>query len=182
MLKERKIILDYDICEECVQEVCMRITQWNIEDKYIPVEKRKKIYILLSSAGGEVSPGLGILDAIVSSETPVVVVAYAMAASMALYILAVGHERYCFVNTIALAHDGQTAVSSSSRKTKDMMAFYDRLDKILENYLVEHTKMDHEYLESMADRENYLIGTELKDMGIVDHVIGVDCKLSEVFD
>ena len=41
--------------------------------------------------------------------------------------------------------------------------------------------MTHEYLESVADRELYMFGDEAKEKGVVDKIIGVDCRLSEVF-
>ena len=41
--------------------------------------------------------------------------------------------------------------------------------------------MDAGYLESVADREMYLFGQEAKEKGIVDKIIGVDCRLNEVF-
>ena len=47
---------------------------------------------------------------------------------MASYILAAGHERYCFENTVVLYHDGQTGYVSSSNKGKDIQKFYDNLD------------------------------------------------------
>ena len=181
LLKDRKIVLNSDVADWCVNDVCMQIMKWNQEDKDIIPEKRKKIYILINSGGGDAISGMNMLDVIVNSDTPVVTIGFGMAASMAGYILAAGHERYCFLNTVVLIHDGESGYQSSGRKGKDIQAFYDKISERLEDFLVEHTDMTHEYLQEIADRDVYLFGEESKEKGIVDKIIGIDCNLNEVF-
>lgn len=179
-INERKIIINQDVSDELLERLCMYILLWNKEDKLIPVEKRKKIYIYISSDGGDVVMGMNVLDVIVSSKTPIVTVGFAKCASMASYILASGHERICFPNTVVLLHDGQTGYMASGNKGKDIQNFYDRLDERTARFMIEHTRMTAEYLESIKDRETYLFADQAKEFGIVDKIIGIDCELTEI--
>ena len=77
----------------------MMILRWNKDDKGLSQENRKPIYIYVNSSGGDVILGMNILDVIKNSITPVITVGFGICASMASYILASGHIRYCFNNT-----------------------------------------------------------------------------------
>lgn len=179
-LNDRKIIINQEITDDLLETVCLMIMKWNKEDINIPVNKRKKIFLYLNSDGGDCVMGTMILSAIVHSSTPIVTVGFAKCASMASYILAAGHERYCFGNTIILYHDGQTRYVSSGNKGKDIQRFYDKLDERMTAFMIEHTNMTAEFIEQIKDREYYMFSEEAKERGIVDKIIGVDCKLDEI--
>lgn len=179
-LNERKLMLNCDISDELFESVIMYILLWNREDKDLPVGRRKKIFLYVNSDGGEVVFGNSILDVITSSITPIITVGFAKCASMASYILAAGHERICFPSTVVLIHDGQTGYMTSGNKGKDIQKFYDNLDTRAENFMIQHTKMTKEYLESIKDRETYMFAEEAKEKGIVDKIVGIDCTLDYI--
>lgn len=179
-LNDRKLLLNCDISDELFETVIMFILLWNKEDKDLPIERRKKIYLYINSDGGEVVFGNSILDVISNSITPIVTVGFAKCASMASYILAAGKERICFPTTVVLIHDGQTGYMTSGNKGKDIQKFYDNLDEHAVNFMIEHTKMTKEYLESIKDRETYMFANEAKEKGIVDKIIGIDCSLDYI--
>lgn len=179
-LQERKIILNDNIDDGVIENVCLMIMKWNKDDKYLPEDERQPIYIYINSDGGEMIAGSQVLSSITTSTTPVITVGFGKCASMASYILAAGHERYCFENTVVLYHDGQTGYVSSSNKGKDIQKFYDNLDVRMTKFMVEHTNMTEDFLEEIKDREYYMFADEAKDKGIVDKIIGVDCDLEEI--
>lgn len=179
-LQERKIILNDEIDDSVIENICLMILKWNKEDENIDPEKRKHIFIYINSPGGDAIAGSQILSSIASSITPVDTVGFAKCTSMASYILAAGNTRYCFPNTVVLYHDGQTGYVSSSNKGKDIQKFYDNLEKRMTNFMVEHTNMTEEFLEEIKDREYYMFPDEIKERGIVDKIIGEDCDLSEI--
>jgi ATP-dependent Clp protease protease subunit len=156
------------------------ILKWNTEDKNLPVDKRKFIYLYLNSDGGDCVMGTQILSAIKYSKTPVITVGFAKCASMASYILASGYKRYCFPNTIILYHDGQTGYVSSGNKGRDIQRFYDKLDERMKQFMVENTGMTSEFIEEIKDREYYMFADEAKERNIVDSIIGIDCELDEI--
>ena len=179
-LKERRIIINEGITDNLLETVCLMIIKYNMEDKDLPVDKRKKIYLYINSDGGDVILGSQILSTITSSKTPVVTIGFAKCASMASYILAAGAERYCFPNTVVLCHDGTTGYVSSGNKGKDIQRFYDSLDSRLRIFMVTHTGMTEEFLEEIKDREYYMFAEEAKERKVVDKIIGVDCTLDEI--
>lgn len=163
-----------------IESVVLPILKWNAEDKDIPKEQRKPIYVYINSDGGDAITGMQLLSAIKTSITPVVTVGFAKCASMASYILAAGHKRYCFQNTVVLYHDGQTGYVSSGNKGKDIQKFYDRLEERMNDFMVQNTKMSTDFIENIKDREYYIFSDEAKELGIVDFIIGPDCSLSEI--
>lgn len=156
------------------------IMKWNTEDKNLPIDKRKKIYLYLNSDGGDCVMGTMVLSAIKYSKTPIITVGFAKCASMASYILASGHTRYCFSNTIVLYHDGQTGYVSSGNKGKDIQKFYDKLDERMTQFMIDNSNMTEDFIEDIKDREYYMFADEAKEHGIVDKIIGVDCELDEI--
>lgn len=181
-LNERRIIINREITDDLLETVCLTILKWNAEDKKLrlPKESRKKIYIYINSDGGDCVIGTQILSTITNSKTPVVTVGFAKCASMASYILAAGHERYCFPNTIVLYHDGQTGYVSSGNKGKDIQKFYDKLDERMKVFMIEHSDMTEDFIEEIKDREYYMFSEEVKEKRIVDKIIGIDCELDEI--
>lgn len=158
----------------------MMILKWNTIDKNIDKNLRKPIYIYINSDGGDAIMGTQILSTISASITPIYTVGFAKCASMASYILAAGHKRYCFENTVILYHDGQTGYVSSGNKGKDIQKFYDKLDERMTSFMVAHSNMSKEFLDDIKDREYYIFADEAKGLGIVDFIIGTDCSLSEI--
>lgn len=178
--EKRRIIINQVITDNLLENVCLMILLWNQEDKDLPIKKRKKIYLYINTDGGDSILGSQILSTIKSSKTPVVTVGFAKCASMGSYILAAGYERYCFDNTIVLYHDGQAGYVTSGNKGKDIQKFYDMLDERLFKFMIENTSMTTEFLEEIKDREYYMFGSEIKERGLVDKIIGVDCDLDEI--
>lgn len=179
-MNRRCLIINEEIDACLFEYFSLKILQWNREDKDKPVEKRKKIYVFINCDGGEVIIGLHMIDMILHSVTPVVTVGFAKCASMASYLLMAGKERYCFPNTVILLHDGQTGYVTSANKGRDVQKFYDAIADRTNQFMLEHTKMSPDFLESIKDREYYLWPDEGKELGIVDKIIGVDCQLDEI--
>ena len=175
-----KVILNQDVTSDLIEMICLYIFRWNLEDKDIPKDKRRKIYLYVNSDGGDTVAGNMILSAIKLSETPVITVGLAKCSSMASYILAAGHKRYCFPNTIVLYHDGESGFFTSSNKGKDIQKFHESLDDMMTKFMIENTKMTAEFLEKIKDREYYMFAEEAKELGIVDYIVGVDCNLDEI--
>lgn len=177
---KRRLIINETIKDSLLETICFSIIAWNEEDKFIPVEHRKKIYLFINCDGGDVPMGNMILSVIESSKTPVVTIGLSRCSSMACYILAAGKEKYCFSNTVVLYHDGQSGYMTSSNKGRDIQNYFDKVEEKLMDFMIKHTNMSPEFIESIKDREYYMFAEEVKERGIVDKIIGVDCTLDEV--
>ena len=172
LYKSRKIYINEDIDENIVEKVIMFIFKFNSEDTGLSPYNRKKIYLYINSDGGDCVAGINLIDVIEQSKTPIVTVGLSKCASMGLYILASGHERYCFKNTVFLLHDGQTGYVSTANKGKDIQRFFEGLENRLSSKLFKKTRIDSSYLEEVKDREKYFWGDEALDLGLVDDIIG----------
>ncbi|MGL5330694.1 MAG: ClpP family protease [Peptostreptococcaceae bacterium] len=179
-LKDRKIILNEIIDESTFERTTMQIMKFNKEDKGLPVEARKPIIIYINSNGGEIDNGLALIDVIKQSKTPVYGVVVSYAYSMGGIILVACHKRIAFKHSTVLVHDGSGGAYGSTGKVKDQIKFLEKLDAAVKDIVVGHTKITSEKYDEMYDREWYIMGDELKDLGIIDMVVGEDIDIDEI--
>lgn len=181
LLEERKIIINTEIDPDVVETIILQIIKFNKEDKDLPVEQRKPIVLLISSGGGDVISGLGVIDAIQNSKTPVHAVVLTMAYSMAFLIYVVCHKRYMLPNSSLLIHDGSMAMMGSANKVKDLQEFYGKLDLKLKQIVVNHSKITSREYEKNKDRELYLFPEDAAKKGLVDGVVYQDVNIDDIF-
>lgn len=178
--KKRYIILNDGIEDNVIPTVILYILKWNAEDWDVPVDQRKPITIILDSYGGDKILGMGLIDTIRYSETPVHCLIISMAASMASYIPMVCSETYAYPNAVVCLHDGYTGIMQTTRKADDTFKFYQSCDERLDEIILQHTFIDENMLNEIADREYYIFADRAQELGIVDKIIGVDCSIMDV--
>jgi len=180
-LKDRKLIFNDEVDQDVVETIVLQIFKYNKDDKDIPVEKRKPIYIYINSMGGEIANGYIIIDAIECSKTPVHAVVLGYAYSMGGLILLAAKKKYAFKNSTILLHDGSMGAVTSGSKFKDIAKFYDTMNERIKEFVLSKTKMTPEYYDSKYEKEFYMYAdAEAKELGIVDYIIGEDCELDEI--
>ena len=140
LLKDRKIYLDFDICDE-VSTIHQMILRWNMEDKDKPVEERQPIWIYIQSPGGELYYMWMIVDAILLSATPVYTVNLGMAASAASLIFMAGHKRFMTPNAKVLIHEGQASFAGEANKVMDATDSYKKDLKAMKDFILAHTSI-----------------------------------------
>ena len=182
---ENRILIFNDEVNDCVIEnYILYILKWNKEDKnrHIPIESRKKIWVVLNSPGGEKLAGMMFLDIIKQSITPINCLIISLAASMASYIPMVCKETYAFSHSVICLHDGEVGVIQTTRKANDTMNFIKKCDEKLDDIVLNNTNIDKEYLDDIADREYYMFAKEAKDLGVVDYIVGEDCTIDDILN
>jgi len=172
-LKKRELYFNDEVNLGIINRIVYNIMKWNREDDLanIPVEQREKIVLHITSNGGCVISGQAVLDAMEASKTPVKTVGIAVCASMGAYLLMGGHERECHKNTTILLHDGSLQLSSTSKKAKDTMRYYDELEARMKKFVLDKTKITEEVYDEKADEEWYMFGDQALELGIVDKLI-----------
>lgn len=182
LLDKRIIVFSDDVDKNILKTVSLQIIRFNVEDKDIPEEKRRPIWIIIRSPGGNVTDGFNLTDIIKASKTPVYTVATSLCASMGFHIYVAGHKRYAFKNSILLLHEGELGVANSVSKAKDCMKFCNSLEERTKNHVIECTKITPEFYDSIFEREYYMYANEeAKELGCVDYIIGEDVSLEDVF-
>lgn len=181
-LEKRVLIFNEDVTDSILENYIMYILKWNAEDKHIPAEQRKKIWIVLNSPGGEKLAGMMFLDVIKQSKTPIYCLIVSLAASMASYIPMVSWKTYAFAHSVVCIHDGEVGVVQTTRKANDTMNFIKKCDERLDALVIENTKITPEFLDNIADREYYMFADEAKELGIVDYIVGTDCSIDDILN
>ena len=173
-LKERKIYFNQEVDASIVNRIVYWIQHWNAEDDKAGLvgDQRPHITIEITSGGGDVITGFAAIDAIKRSKTKVITKGIGLCASMGALLLMSGHLRVAYPNTVILLHDGSMAVSSTSKKAKNTMNFYDRLDERIKQYILSNTKISADLYDEKEDEEWYLFAdTDGLEHGIIDEII-----------
>lgn len=173
-LKERKIYFNQEVDSGIINNIVNWIRIWNEEDDSAKLvgDQRKPIRIYITSNGGDVIAGFAAIDAIKKSKTKVMTIGVGVCASMGALLLISGHNRLAYPNTVILIHDGSMAVQSTSKKAKNTMNFYDRLDERIKKFVIENTNITKELYEEKEDEEWYMFADdEGLSLGIVHELI-----------
>lgn len=179
--EQRRIYINYEIDESVIDNAVYKILRYNRMDKDIPREDRKPIIIYLNTPGGSVVCGYALIDAILTSITPIYTVNQAMCASMGFLIFISGNKRYAMEHSEFLMHDGFTSGFDSTAKMKDRMEFEtNQLEKMTKEYIISHTKIREDLYNKQYRKEWYFLPDEGKEIGAVDYIVGKDCSISEI--
>lgn len=180
-LNNRHLYLNSDIDENVIDNIVYHIMRYNRIDKGIPKEERTPIILYINSPGGNVVDGYGVIDAILTSETPVYTVNVAMCASMGFLIFIAGAKRFSFEHSEFLMHDGSTMGFDSTAKMKDRMEFETiQLEKMTKEYIMNRTKINEKLYDEKYRVEWYFLPNEGKKIGVIDYIIGKDCSIEDI--
>ena len=180
-VKQRRLYLNCEVDEQCIGDLAYHILRYNRLDKGIPVEERKPIILYLNTPGGSVSDGFGLIDAIITSKTPVYTVNQGMCMSMGFLIAIAGHKRFAMPHSEYLMHEGYTGVIDNMSKAKDRIDFEaGELEAATRKFVLEHTKITEELYEKKYRCEFYFLPDMAKELGVADAIVGVDCDIDEI--
>lgn len=179
-LKQRKLFISTNICQETVDDAIRHIMQINREDMGITIKDRKPIILYVTSNGGDVDAGFALVDVILSSETPVYVINQGYQYSMGFLIGLAGHKRFAMPHSKFLMHDGSQFVYNSGAKAQDQMEFNKKQEERIKQYVLSRTKITSEMYDSQMRKEWYMFADEAKTLGVTDCIIGEDCTINDI--
>lgn len=178
---DRYLLINDQIDDYLIQQIVCKILRYNKEDENLPIEKRKPIILRINSCGGYVTTGYAIIDAIITSKTPVYTVNLGLCASMAFLVFIAGHKRFSMPHAEYLLHDGSTMGMDSTAKIKDRIEFETgKLAKSTKDFVLSKTKITKNMYEKNYRVEWYFLPDEAKKYGIVDYIIGEDCDINDI--
>lgn len=179
--ENRRLYLNDEVDETIIDSLVYMIMKYNREDRGKNAEERKPIIIYINSPGGSVSSGYGLIDAILSSVTPVYTVNQAECCSMGFLIFIAGKKRYSMQHAQFLMHDGSTFNFGSVAKVKDRMEFETiELEAMTKKYILDHTNMTEKFYDEKYRTEFYFLPKVAKELGVTDYIVGVDCGIDEI--
>lgn len=145
-LENRRLWIDISI-DDGILGFTRQIMKWNDEDRNVPIEDRKPIYIYLQNGGGEVSYMWLLIDIIEISKTPIYTVAMNVCASAAALIFMSGKRRFMLKNSTLLIHEGSIATGEQdAQKFFDTSESYKKIVKKMKDFILAKTKIDAKQL------------------------------------
>jgi ATP-dependent Clp protease, protease subunit len=170
--KNRHFYLGEDVS---ASSVIMEINRFdNEQEKKVVDYEREPIEIVVSTYGGSVYDGFGLVDAIVLSKTPVHTICTGKAMSMGFIILVAGHKRFITPMATVMYHQISTAVWAELEKIKRSVEEAERLEKIYDEFVLKRTNLLKEKLDDVKARcmDWYIAPDEAKKLGIIDEILG----------
>lgn len=174
LINNRTVLFNSEVDESIVESVYLPLRDFEKDDSMEPVT------LLINSCGGSVSDGFFLAYYLSNYSKPLNIIITGYAASMAAVILAgTGNNknitRYCYPSSYALIHDGYIAISASETRTaSDMMAFNEKTDKRIRQFMLDHTKITAEEYDAQARHQWFLDAEEMREKGLIDKIYGVD--------
>lgn len=173
LFKHRTILFNQEVDENIVEAVYLPLKEFEEDNIQDPVT------LLLNSPGGSVSDGFFLAHYLTHYKKKLNIVVLGYAASMAAVILAGGGKnsnitRKCYPSTYALIHDGYIALAPSESKTAgDIMAFNDKVDGDIRQFILDNTNIKQEQYDAQARHQWFLSSSEMLEYGLIDEIIGM---------
>lgn len=177
----RIFYVDDEVDASILHTITMQIYKINSEDAALPAEKRAPIILVINSGGGSVLDGLGVMDAINASVTPIIGFCVGYAYSMAFNIYTQCDFRIATKNASFLYHDGYEMTANVTSKVRDGARFMDKVDERINAMIADKTKISSEWLADNARADNYWFAASGKEKGFVDAILGEDVTIADIF-
>lgn len=156
--------------EEFDEDSCNRIVAQLL---YLDSLNHKPISIYINSPGGSVIDGLSIIDTINYIKSPVYTTCTGLAASMGAVLLSCGEKghRSVLPHSRVMIHQPSNGMWGTYADLEIELEQTKRCKQDLYNILAQNLGKDYEEIEALCDRNNWFIGQEAVELGIVDKVL-----------
>lgn len=170
MEKERKIWIDLCV-EDNILYYERMILLWNMQDKGLPKEERKPIWIYLHNYGGSVDMMWLFIDVMKTSQTPVYTVNVGACCSAASLIFISGEKRFMMPSAKVVIHEGSAQLSGDAVKVMDASESYKKELKRMKSYILEHTNIPPAQLNRKRNNDWELDAQYCLSNGVCDKVV-----------
>lgn len=146
---------------------------YDINDEDTGKQKVEPIRLIINSFGGEVYSGLGLIDVMNCSTTPIYTICHGSAMSMGFQIFIMGHQRIASKNATFMYHEASYPVEGKVQTHIQELNEVKRIEKILDDYTLEKTTISPKKLKQIKSTHTdwYITAQEALEYGIVDKVI-----------
>ena len=170
--ENRTFYIDYEIEEDyCLMDLGKIIIQMNMEEKDIPKEELKPIYLFIHSYGGDLEQTFFFSDLCISSRIPIITVAMGVAMSAGFLIFLSGHKRYAFPHSQLLVHSGSADFKGTAEQIEEAQKNYKKQLSEMKSYILTRTNIDEKVFNKNKTKDWYLTAEELEKYSVVDKLI-----------
>ena len=177
--ESRTFVIDYEIDEDySLIELSKVIIQMNMDEKDIPKEELKPIYIWIHSFGGDSFQCSFFCDLLIASRIPIVTVAMGTAMSAGFEILIAGHRRYAFKHSQTLVHAGYASFQGTQSEIEEFQKNNKKQLEKTKEYVLSRTTIDEKMFNRNRNKDWYITGDDLITYHVVDKIID---NIEEIF-
>lgn len=170
--ENRTFYVDYEIDETYeLIELGKVIIQMNMEEKDIPKEELKPIYLWVHSYGGDLEQCHALIDIIEASRIPIITIAMGAAMSAGFMLFLAGHKRYAFNHSNLMVHEGSAAFSGTAEQIEQAQKNYKKQIDGMKQYILERTDIDEKVFNKNKTKDWYLTSEELVNYNVVNKLI-----------
>ena len=167
MLKDNIIFLQTPIDDQIASLICAQLIHLESENP------EKDINIYINSPGGDITALFAIYDTMQYIRPDITTICYGQAASAAAVLLASGTKgkRLALPRSRVLLHQPYGQAMGQAVDIELAAKEIERMRRMLEEMLSEHTGQPIEKIHKDTDRDFILSAAEAKEYGIIDDVI-----------
>lgn len=170
--KNRTFVIDYEIEDDySLIELSKVIIEMNMEERDIPEEELKPIYLWIHSYGGDLEQGTFFCSLIESSRIPIVTIAMGVAMSCGFLIFLAGKRRYAFNSSQLLVHSGSAGFQGTAEQIEEAQKNYKKQLDSMKKYILERTTIDEKTFNKNRTKDWYLTTEDLVKYNIVDKIV-----------
>ena len=165
MLEDRVIMLMTPVNNISMTSVISQLLYLNVKDS------KKPIHLYISSPGGSVLDGYGIIDTMNLIEAPVYTYTIGLAASMGALIFLNGTNRYMLPHSELMLHQPLGGVSGQASDIEITANRIIKMKKDINEMIATRCNLALEEVEKFTDRDRYFSATEAIEYGLADEII-----------
>ena len=165
MLEDRVIMLMTPVNNISMTSVISQLLYLNVKDPSSP------IHLYISSPGGSVLDGYGIIDTMNLIEAPVYTYTIGLAASMGALIFLNGAKRYMLPHSELMLHQPLGGVSGQASDIEITANRIIKMKKEINEMIATRCNIALEEVEKFTDRDRYFNATEAINYGLADEII-----------
>jgi ATP-dependent Clp protease protease subunit len=173
----RILMLGTQVYQSSVGELIKQIISYNMQDDYQEEKEkgyvRKPITLIINSYGGSAYDGWALINAIETSNTPIIGVVIGSAMSMALAVFVACHQRIMGLFSTLMYHEVASGVDGNLTEIKQTVEEMERMQDQYDAYLIDKTKLVEEKLMSVRQKKDnwYINSEEAMKYGIADGIM-----------
>lgn len=166
LFNSRILVLDSDVNSATCSLLIKSMLTLEKEDAGAPIT------LLITSGGGDVFSGLGLIGVMQNLGCPVYTVCVGYAASMAAVILASGSKRSIYKDSYVMIHQPKSATGWMQQTDFDVQAeLMSKLRLQSEKLLAGHSKLSAEEFHALTERDCWCDAERTLRLGLVDEII-----------
>lgn len=172
LLKKRIILVEGQVEDTMASIVCASLLYLN-SDLSGEGKSKEPITMYVNSPGGSVLAGLAIYDVMRSIDAKITTIGTGMQASMGSILLVAGDERKMTRSSKYMIHQPLSGNGQSTQLTDIKLGadFTTRLKEDLVDIYVRHTGLNHDFWNTVLERDTWLSAEQAKKMGVVSDII-----------